>query len=70
MLEILYSILIFTGTLVAIGSGDQAVGWVADVLDGRDRTRAGVAAPPHGLTLVQVYYPDEFGIPGPLQLGP
>jgi len=54
------------GTLVAIGSGDEPVDWAARVLAGKDRTHAGVAAPPHGLTLVQVYYPDEFGIPGPL----
>jgi tRNA pseudouridine38-40 synthase len=54
------------GTLVAIGSGDEPVDWTARVLEGKDRTHAGVAAPPHGLTLVQVYYPDEFGIPGPL----
>jgi tRNA pseudouridine38-40 synthase len=59
-----------TGTLVAIGSGDEPVDWAARVLAGKDRRHAGVAAPPHGLTLVQVDYPDEFGIPGPLQLGP
>jgi tRNA pseudouridine38-40 synthase len=58
------------GTLAAIGSGDQEVGWAARVLDGRDRTRAGMAAPPHGLTLVQVIYPDAFGIPAPYALGP
>ena len=46
-----------TGTLVAIGTGEQPVGWVADVLASRDRRRAGVAAPPHGLTLVGVRYP-------------
>ena len=57
------------GTLVAIGSGDEDVGWAATVLEGRDRTRAGMAAPPHGLTLVQVYYPDGFGIPAPFELG-
>ena len=57
------------GTLVAIGSGDAAVDWAARVLAGRDRTRAGMAAPPHGLTLVQVYYPRALGIPEPFQLG-
>lgn len=58
------------GTLVAIGSGDAPVDWAAAVLAGKDRTRAGMAAPPHGLTLVRVYYPAEFGIPEPPQLGP
>lgn len=57
------------GTLVAIGSGDEEVAWAASVLAGRDRTRAGMAAPPHGLTLVEVYYPGSFGIPAPFELG-
>ncbi len=57
------------GTLVAIGSGEQEVGWAAGVLADRDRTRAGAAAPPHGLTLVRVYYPCAFGIPEPGALG-
>ncbi len=57
------------GTLVAIGRGDEDVAWAARLLAGRDRTRAGMAAPPHGLTLVQVFYPDAFGIPAPFELG-
>jgi tRNA pseudouridine38-40 synthase len=52
-----------TGTLVAIGCGDENENWAAEVLESRDRTRAGVAAPPHGLTLVNVTYPDEFKMP-------
>ena len=48
-----------TGTLVATGTGEQSVTWPAEVLASRDRRRAGVAAPPHGLTLVHVDYPDE-----------
>jgi len=57
------------GTLAAIGSGDEDITWAARVLAGRDRTRAGIAAPPHGLTLVQVFYPGTFGIPAPFELG-
>jgi tRNA pseudouridine38-40 synthase len=52
-----------TGTLAAIGQGEQPVGWIRDVLAGRDRTAGGVTAPPHGLTLVAVDYPQAFGIP-------
>ncbi|MEJ2176283.1 MAG: tRNA pseudouridine(38-40) synthase TruA [bacterium] len=37
------------GTLVAIGRGDEDDDWTARLLAGRDRTRAGMAAPPHGL---------------------
>jgi len=54
-----------TGTLVAIGAGEQDVGWAAQVLASADRTAGGVAAPPQGLTLVRVRYPDAFGIPLP-----
>jgi tRNA pseudouridine38-40 synthase len=52
-----------TGTLVAIGQGEQPLSWARDVLDGRDRALGGVTAPPHGLTLVAVDYPEAFGIP-------
>ena len=51
------------GTLVAVGAGDESPSWVGEVLAGRDRTRGGMAAPPHGLMLVAVDYPAEFGLP-------
>lgn len=51
-----------TGTLVAIGSGDRPVEWAAEVLASRDRSAGGVAAPPHGLTLVGVSYPAACGL--------
>ncbi|MEM7431292.1 MAG: tRNA pseudouridine(38-40) synthase TruA [Pseudomonadota bacterium] len=56
-----------TGTLVAVGQGEQPVGWVSEVLASRNRTDGGVAAPPQGLTLVAVEYPPDFGIPEPLE---
>ena len=52
-----------TGTLAAIGQGEQPVGWISEVLASRDRTLGGVTAPPQGLTLVAVHYPEAFGIP-------
>lgn len=52
-----------TGTLAAIGQGEQPVSWAREVLDSRDRTAGGITAPPHGLTLVAVDYPEAFGIP-------
>ncbi len=51
------------GLLVAIGQGDKDPAWSKEVLDSRDRTKGGAAAPAHGLTLVNVAYPDEFDLP-------
>jgi len=51
------------GTLAEVGLGEQSVEWVSDVLESKDRKAGGIAAPPHGLTLVSVEYPDDFGIP-------
>ncbi len=51
-----------TGVLVAIGAGEEDTNWAKSVLEGRDRTKAGIAAPPQGLTLVNVVYPDNFGL--------
>jgi tRNA pseudouridine38-40 synthase len=44
------------GTLVEVGRGKRPPAWVGEVLSGRDRTRAGVTAPPHGLALLEVFY--------------
>ena len=52
-----------TGTLVMIGRGDKPPAWAAEILQARDRKQGGIAAPPHGLTLVSVAYPDEFDLP-------
>ena len=46
-------------------SADQTLDYVIDakVLESRDRTRGGIAAPPHGLTLTDVEYPAKFDLP-------
>jgi tRNA pseudouridine38-40 synthase len=51
------------GTLLLVGKGDRDVDWVADVLECRDRRRAGPTAPPQGLYFAGVDYPAEFGLP-------
>ncbi len=51
------------GVLMAIGSGERAPDWAAQVLAGRDRTQGGVTARPEGLYLVAVDYPPQFGLP-------
>ncbi len=44
------------GTLLEIGRGAAQLSWLGEVLDSRDRTRAGPTAPARGLTLVRVLY--------------
>lgn len=51
------------GTLMRVGRGDASTDWPAEVLATGDRTRAGVTAPPQGLYLVEVGYPEDFALP-------
>jgi len=51
------------GTLLDIGSGEKPATWIADLMGKKDRTLAGVTAPPNGLFLVDVDYPLGAGIP-------
>ena len=44
------------GSLVEVGRGRRAPGWIGEVLAAKDRTLAGPTAPAHGLTLVEVTY--------------
>jgi tRNA pseudouridine38-40 synthase len=48
------------GTLVDVGLGRWPADHVARILAGRDRAAAGRAAPPAGLFLVEVGYPDRL----------
>lgn len=56
------------GVMLDIGAGDKPVSWTGELLALRDRTRASVTAPPNGLYLIQVDYPDESELPGGPQL--
>jgi tRNA pseudouridine38-40 synthase len=47
---------IIVGTLCEVGFGKRAPADMRQILDGRDRTRAGVTAPACGLALVRVDY--------------
>jgi tRNA pseudouridine38-40 synthase len=49
---------IMAGTLVDVGEGRLGADEIPAILDSRDRTRAGRTAPPGGLTLVAVFYPE------------
>lgn len=51
------------GTLLQIGRGDKDPDWVAELLSLQDRTLAASTAPPDGLYLVGVEYPEICGLP-------
>lgn len=51
------------GSLLAVGTKEQPVSWIGELLRGRDRTVAGVTAPPNGLYLASVDYPAKFDLP-------
>ncbi len=56
---------IVAGVLIRIGAGEAEIDWVTQLLDHGDRTRSGITAPPQGLCLAAVAYPDEFDLPVP-----
>ncbi len=51
------------GALLEVGGGRQDSTWIAQLLAQRDRTLAAITAPPDGLYLVQVGYPEHYDIP-------
>ncbi|MBA3995965.1 MAG: tRNA pseudouridine(38-40) synthase TruA [Candidatus Accumulibacter sp.] len=52
------------GSLVYIGQGKHAPGWIAELLDERDRRRAAPTFAAAGLYLVGVEYEARWGLPG------
>ena len=50
------------GTLLRVGNGREAPEWVKEVLLSKDRGAAGETAPPEGLYLTGVSYPEKYGI--------
>jgi tRNA pseudouridine38-40 synthase len=58
------------GTLVEVGHGRRDPDSLPALLAGRDRTRAGPTAPPHGLVLDEVFYlPGNADPRGPADVG-
>ena len=51
------------GVLTTIAAGEKPIAWAEQVLAHKDRTKGGVTAPPDGLYLVNVKYPDFPGLP-------
>ncbi len=51
------------GSLIAVGSGKQAPGWIAEMLDGRDRSRVAPTFMPDGLYLAKIDYDPKWRLP-------
>ncbi|HHJ19502.1 MAG TPA: tRNA pseudouridine(38-40) synthase TruA [Gammaproteobacteria bacterium] len=51
------------GVLIAIGQQKKPVTWARDLLAVKDRTQAGVTAPPDGLYFIKVAYPEKYQLP-------
>lgn len=54
------------GVLYKVGEGIHPPEWVKEVLEGKCRQLAGITAPADGLYLIEVAYPDHFGLPNNL----
>lgn len=52
------------GTMLTIGMGKQSPEVMEDILNSRDRRKAGAAAPPEGLFLTRVNYPSDIFLSG------
>ena len=48
---------IMTGTMVEVGLKKRTAESMETLLNGKDRNKAGITAPPHGLYLLEVHYP-------------
>jgi len=51
------------GTLLPIGRGEMPIQHIKQVLESKDRTQAGITAPPNGLSFNVVKYPEKYQLP-------
>jgi len=58
------------GSLVYVGKGKHPPQWIAELLQGRDRTRAAPTFDASGLYLLNVEYDSNWGLPAPRLRGP
>jgi tRNA pseudouridine38-40 synthase len=56
------------GSLMEIGCGAQSENWMQELLDGKDRTKAGPTAPAAGLVFLGPRYPQRWGLPDNVSL--
>ena len=48
------------GTLVAVGENKLSIQDFIEIIESKDRSKAGVSVPAHGLYLVKVEYPKDI----------
>lgn len=66
---LMHQVRIMTGTLVEVGRGRRSPGSMEELLAARDRTRAGLTAPPAGLCLEKIWYEARWGLGEPSPFG-
>lgn len=54
---------IIAGSLIRVGRGDAEPGWIREILAARDRAHRGATAPPQGLYLNGIDYPERYALP-------
>lgn len=54
------------GSLIDVGRGERDPDWIAALIRRGDRASAGMTAPPDGLYLSEVRYPERFALPRPV----
>jgi tRNA pseudouridine38-40 synthase len=59
---LMHQVRIMAGTLVEVGRGRRPAGSLDEVLQSRDRRKAGLTAPPNGLCLENIWYEAKWGI--------
>ena len=69
---VLHMVRNMVGALMEVGFARRDPQWIAELIAGKDRCKSAATASPNGLYLVDVDYPERFGIPslprGPLFL--
>lgn len=66
---LMHQVRIMSGTLVEVGKGRLPAERLPDILARRDRSTAGITAPPQGLCLEKVWYQARWGIGEPCPWG-
>lgn len=51
------------GTLLPIGRNEKPIASMLEILQAKDRTLAGITAPPNGLSFNTIKYPKQYGLP-------